>query len=115
VLPVADRRELTELARGKDQRDSRVSEPERGELPQLGAEIERQLAARDDGVDLRDRAQVVVGQLAVGMSSERVGKGVHVLRSDREAGRRAMAAEALEMLGASRQSAVQVEDARRAT
>ena len=53
-------------------------------------------------------------ELGVGVGGERLGERVDVLGPDREAGRGAMAAEALEMLGAGGEAAVQVEGAGRA-
>ena len=113
MLAVADRRQLAQLARRQEQGDTWVPEPERSEPSQLGAQVERELSARDDRVHLRDGSQVVLGQLCVGMSRKGVREGLDALRPDREAGCRSMAPEALQMLGASREAPVQVKGSRR--
>src|SRR5581483_2945889 len=56
MLPLPDRRQLAELATGREQGHLRVAETERCEAPELRAEVERQpRAARDDRVDARHR------------------------------------------------------------
>ena len=115
VLAVADSRQLAELAGREEQRHARVPEAERRQAAQLGAELERELGAGDDGVDHGPRPQVVLGEHSVGMSRERVGERVHVLGPDREPGCRAVAAEAVEMGCTGPEAAVEVECSRRAT
>ena len=100
-----------ELAAVDEQRDPGVAEPERREPGELLAERQPELGAADDRVDRRPRAQIVVGQHRVGVRAERRGEGLDALGADREAGGGAVAAEALEMLGAGRERAVQVERA----
>src|SRR5205814_5008734 len=54
VLPLTHRRELGELAPGREQRHLRIAEAERREPRELSAEIERQLLpARENRVDAR--------------------------------------------------------------
>ena len=114
VFAVADRREVAELARWKQERDARVAEAERREAAQLPAERERQLPAGDDRVHDRARAQVVVVQDGVGVFREGVGEGVDVLGQDREPSRGPVPAEALQVARAGCEPAVQVERTRRA-
>ena len=114
VLAVADRGQVAELAGRQEQRDARVREPERRQAAELLAEVERELPARDDRVDDRSRAQVVVRQRGVGVSREGLGERVDLGRVDREARGGSMSAEPLEMLGAGGEAAVEVERARRA-
>ena len=104
-LPSPTVAQVGQLAAGDEQVDARVAEPERREAAQLGAEAERERRAGDDRVDHRDRPQVVVGEVLVGVRGERVGERVDVLRLDREAGRGAVAAEALEVTGAGGETA----------
>ncbi len=66
--------QLAELAAGDEQRDAGIAEAERREPPQLRAEPERQRAAGHDRVDDRQRPEIVVGQVLVGVRGERVGE-----------------------------------------
>ena len=97
VLAVADRAEVGELAAVDEQRHARVAEPERREPASSAARPSVQLRARHDRVDARHRLQVVVGQHLVGVRGERRGERLDALGLDRQAGRGAMAAEALEV------------------
>ena len=69
---------------------------------------------RDDRVDARHRAQVLVGQLGIRVRRKGRGEGLEALRLDREAGCGAVAAEAAQVRGAGRERAVQVERRHRA-
>ena len=60
MLAFSDRDEIAELAAGRKQRHVRIAEPERGQPPQLLAEVERQLrTARQHGVDRCRRFEIV--------------------------------------------------------
>ena len=86
-----------------------IAEAERGEPCELGAELERQVAAVDERVHLRGRAQVVLAESAVADRGEGLGEGLDALRLDREPRRRRVAAPALEVAGALAQPVVEVE------
>ena len=53
VLAVADGREIGEVAAVDEEQHAGVREPERRELAELGAEVERELLPGNDGVDAR--------------------------------------------------------------
>ena len=111
VLALADGRELGELAVGREQGHVRVAEPERREPAQLGAEVERE---RDAARERRRRpaivgTELVLGERERGLRGERVGERLDALGPDREAGRGAVPAEALEVARARAERAVQVE------
>ena len=65
-LPSPTRREVGKLAAVDEQRHARVAETERREAAELRAQLEPELRAGHDRVDLRDRPQVVVGEHRVG-------------------------------------------------
>ncbi len=111
VLAFADGVEPVELAVVDEERDAGVAETERRELGELLAERKPELGSADDRVDRDPRPKVVVGQLAVGVLAERLGERLDVLRLDREAGGGAVTAEALEVLAAGNERAVQIEHA----
>src|SRR5581483_6164440 len=116
VLPLSDRRELAELAAGSEKRHVGVAEPERRELRELGAELERQpRLARHDPVHARRRPEIVVGEHAGGMRGEPLGERGDVLRLDRETGGGAVAAPAPEQVRARGEPGVEVERRDRAT
>ena len=110
MLAVADRGEGAELAAGGEQRHGRVAEPERRELLELGAELERELlSARHDRVDPGHGREVVVDEQARRVLGERVREQLEVLRDDREARGGAVAAPPPEQPRAGGEPAVQVE------
>src|SRR5581483_478708 len=109
VLAVADRGQIGELAAGDEQGDAWVAETERREAAELRAELERERRAGDDRVDDRHRPQIVLGEVLVRVGGERGRERVDVLGPDREPGGRAMAPEALEVLGAGGEPGVEVE------
>ena len=110
MLSVTDRCELAELATRRKQRDLGVREPEGRQLTKLLAEIERELrTARQHRIDDGRREQVVRREQAFCLRSEGVGEGLERDGVDREPGRCAMPAEALEVLRAGAEGAVQVE------
>src|SRR5436190_5679001 len=110
VLAVADRRQLTELTARCQQRDVGICKAERRQRAQLLAELERELrAARKDGVDDRRRDKILRAEQAFRLGRERVGERFDAVRLDRQARRRAMAAEPLEERRASAEGAVEVE------
>ena len=83
--------------------------PNGARLGELGAEVERQVAAVDERVDLRGRAQVVLAEREVADRREGLGEGLDVLRLDRETRRRRVAAPALEVARALPQPVVEIE------
>src|SRR5437763_3581480 len=114
MLALADRAELAQLASVDEQHHAGIPEPERREARQLLAERQAQLAAGDDRVDDDARPRVVFGEDRIGVRGERRSERIDPAGVDREPGGRAMAAEALELVSAGRERAVQVEAAGRA-
>ena len=106
MLPLPDGAELSQLAGGQEQGHARVAEAERRQPAELLAQLERQLGAGDDCVDLGDRLQILVGQVLVGVRGERIGERLDVLGPDREPGGRPVPTEALEVACARSQAAV---------
>ena len=85
--------------------------PNGREPRELLAEREAELRAAHDRVDRGARLQVVVGQHGIGVRGERVGERLDAVGPDREPGGGAVAAEALQVLGAGGERAVEVERA----
>src|SRR5579862_2602121 len=100
MLPIADGRELRQLAAVDQERDAGVAEPERCEPRELLAQWQPELAACDGRVDRRARMEILVGEDRVGMCREVGRERLDVLGPDRQPRRRTMAAEALEVPGA---------------
>src|SRR5262249_28266489 len=109
VLPLADRPELTQLARVDEHHDAGVAEPERRQARELLAERQAELVAGDDRVDDDAGPEVVLRQDGVCVLGERRGERVDARGVDRQTGRGPMAAEALEITRARGERAVQVE------
>src|SRR5262249_42946475 len=99
MLAVTDRCELRDLARRREQRHQRIAETERREPTQLAAQLERQLrAAGQYGIDDRSRQKILVAEKACRLCGERGRECIDAIRSNRQTGGGAMAAEALEVL-----------------
>jgi hypothetical protein len=94
---------------GYEQRRRRVAVPERRELLELLRKRCAESVARHDGVDPLLGDQVVGREHRRGVGDERLAEPVHCTAVDLEAGRRAMAAEAAQVLRAGPQPGVQVE------
>ena len=109
VLTVVRRRQAVKLTAGEQQRHAGVAEAEGRQLRELVAELERQLAAVHECVDGRHGLQIGVLEPRVGDSAEGLREGLDLLRLDRQAGRRRVAAPALEVAGAVAKRVVQVE------
>ena len=115
MLALADGREVAQLAALGEQRHLGVAHPERRELGELLAQFERRhRLRRQDRVDVRDGPQVFLHEMLLRVCGERARELLDVLRPDGEPGRRAVATEALERVGAGSEAAVQVERRHRA-
>ena len=89
VLALADGGEGGELAAGGEQHHAGIAEPERRELLELGAEVERELlSARHDRVDPGDGREVVVDEHAGGVRRRTRPRTLEVLRDGSRARRR---------------------------
>ena len=110
MLPVADRAQITQLARGREQGHGRIAEAERRKLLELLRQLERKRqSARHDRIDRRGGRKLVLAQHRVRVLGEGARKHIHLRRINREPGRRAMAAPADEMVRAGGERLVQVE------
>jgi hypothetical protein len=114
VLPLPHGAELSQLAGRQEQGHARVAEAERRQPAELFTQIERQLGPGNDRVHPGDRLQVFVGQMLVGVRSERIGERLDALRLDREAGGSPVPPEALEVACARREAPMQIESRCRA-
>ena len=115
VLPLADRGQVAELAAGDEEVDARVAEPERGEPAELGAERERERrrpgrSRRPRVIDRRSPSARCSSAYAANASA----KASTSSGPDREAGGRAVPAEALEVSGTGGEPGVEVEGGDRA-
>ena len=116
MLAVADRRELGDLASGREQRHLRVPEAERREAAQLAAQLERQLrAAGQDRVDDGRRHEIHLLDRTFCVRGERIGERLDRFRRDRQAGSCTMASETLEERRARCKTRMQVEGRNRTT
>ena len=109
VLALTDGRELAQLTAGDEQVDAGIPEAERSEAPELAAQGERERRAGDDRVDRRDRSQLVVVEVGVGVRRERLCEVVYRVGSDREAGGGAVPAEAIEVIRTRGEAGMEVE------
>ena len=109
MLPVADGRRNDRLATGNQEGHVRVREPERSEPLQLLGEVEREVLRRDERVDDGHLPKVAFGQHGVRMLAECSRERLDPGRIDRKAGSSSVTSEALQMRGAGRERAVQVE------
>jgi hypothetical protein len=105
VLPVADGRRRHGLGRSDEEGDVGVAEAEGRHPRELLCEVERQVARGDHGVDRDDLEGVVEGDVLVGVPGEGIGERGDVLLGDREASRRSVPAESLEVARARREPA----------
>ncbi len=92
-----------------EQRHIGVAESERGEPVELLREREREILGRDDRVHDRPGTRSSSASIASACAANASANASRRSGSDREAGRCAVAAEALEVLGAGGERAVQVE------
>ena len=115
MLPVPDRAGTRGLDARDEERGLRVAEPERREPVELLCEVERQLARGHDRVDLRQRSQVDLRELLVGVAAECVRERLQLRGLDREPGCRTMPSEPVQVARARRKPAVEIELGDRAT
>ena len=97
------------LAAGHEQGHVGVAEPERRQPLELAGEVERERRRGNDRVDPRHRGEILLGDLALRVGGERRGERLELLGPDRQAGGGTMAAEPLQVLGARRETGVEVE------
>ena len=111
VLPVSDGPDVAELAARHEQGDAGISETERRQARELGAEIQRQFRAVHERIDHGPRPELLLGQIRIGVRREGDRERLNLSGLDREPGRRAVTPEADELLGTGRETAVEVEAA----
>jgi hypothetical protein len=85
VLALAHGTELRDLTADSEKSHSWVPEPERSKALQLGAEVERELRAADDGFHVHDGREIIFGQFPGRAGGERLRESLDVLGSDGEA------------------------------
>ena len=114
MLAVADGLHAHELGARQEQRDTGVAEAEWRETSQLFGQLERQRRSGHSRVDPRHGPQVVVREVRARVRRESLRERIDRLGPHREARRRPMATESLEMVCARRQAGVEVVHGQRA-